>query len=185
MHVQKDENPALLRWEPSRRVPLMRMLFLLACLFLVGCAMSSEKVRCPKTVILAEFSKSIDHHAGAPVRTDLDSLVPECTRDENTIYVDFRLRMTSLRPLTHFNTPMTIKPSYFVAVVDGKGNVVSRSDHDIEITFDEKQTTKVSFIRLQETIPSGQDAAIYVGFNLDEAQFERLKKERETGGRRL
>ena len=89
-----------------------------------------------------------------------------------------RLRTTSLRPLASFHTSLTIKPSYFVAVVDNAGHVLSRSNHDLEVVFQEKQTTKVNFIRLQEKVPSYKEVTIYVGFNLEEAQLDSLRKER-------
>jgi hypothetical protein len=93
--------------------------------------------------------------------------------------MDLRLRITSLRPLPSFYTAMTIKPSYFVAVIDNAGRVLSRSNHDLEVTFEEKQTTKVSFVRLEERVPTDKEVTVYIGFNLDEAQLELSRKERE------
>ncbi|MDK3160068.1 hypothetical protein QPK87_26400 [Kamptonema cortianum] len=75
--------------------------------------------------------------------------------------------------------PLTLQTSYFVAVVDEEGAVLSRSDHDLEITFASDQTTKVNFIQMQEKIPTQKKAAVYVGFNLDESQFEQLQNERQ------
>lgn len=66
-----------------------------------------------------------------------------------------------------------------MAVIDKMGNVVSRTNHDIEINFEEKQTTKVSFENIQETVPMAEEFTVYVGFNLDEAQLHVLQKERE------
>ncbi len=93
--------------------------------------------------------------------------------------MDLRLRITSLRPLSSFDKSITIKPSYFVAVIDNAGNVLSRSNHDLEVIFEEKQTTKVSFVRLEEKVPVNKEVTIYIGFNLDEAQLELSRKERE------
>ena len=149
------------------------------CLFLGGCAISSERVRCPKAAILAEFSKTIDKVEGVPIRTELDSLIPECIQDNAYIYMTFRLRMTSFRPMSSLKLPVAVQTSYFVAVVDEEGTVLSRSDHDLEITFASDQTTKVNFVQVQEKIPTQKKAAIYVGFNLDESQFEQLQKERK------
>ena len=157
-------------------------LFLAFSLFLGGCSsIYSEKVRCPKTAIVAEFSKTIDFQEKTAVRTEIDSLLPECYRDNVFLYVNFRVRMTSLRPMTGFHDPLTIKPSYFVAVVDEEGNILSRSDHELEITFAKQQTTKVSFLKIEEVIPVQKKASIYVGFNLDENQIAWLKKDREKG----
>lgn len=158
-----------------------RSFFILLYLLLGGCSIYSEKVPCPKTVILAEFSKTIEFHNRLPIRTDLDSLIPKCTRDNDNIYVDFRVRLTSIRPLSSYHNPLTIKPSYFVAVVDDRGNILSRSDHELEISFEKLQTTKVSFFKVEEVIPAHKKAALYVGFNLDETQIDWLKKEREKG----
>ncbi|MBY0272498.1 MAG: hypothetical protein K2X02_03675 [Alphaproteobacteria bacterium] len=148
------------------------------CFLLGGCALPSDRVRCPKAAILAEFSKTIDRIEGVPIRTELDSLIPECTQDNAYTYVTFRLRTTSFRPMSSLKMPLTVQTSYFVAVIDEKGTVLSRSDHDLEITFASDQTTKVNFIQVQEKIPTQKKAAIYVGFNLDEFQFEQLQKER-------
>jgi len=148
------------------------------CLLLGGCALSSDRVRCPKAAILAEFSKTIDRAEGVPVRTELDSLIPQCTQDNGYTYMTFRLRTTSFRPAAA-KGPLTLQTSYFVAVVDEDGVVLSRSDHDLEIAFASDKTTKVNFIQVQEKIPTQKKAAVYVGFNLDEAQFEQLQKERK------
>lgn len=159
---------------------MKRALSLFLSLSLTGCGMMSpERTRCPKTAIVAEFAKSLDMSEGIPVRTDLDSLMAECTRDTTNTNVHFRLRMTSFRPLKNSHHTMTFTPSYFVAVIDKEGNVISRSDHDIEITFEEKQTTKVSFINVEETVSTSKEGSIYVGFNLEEGQLQRLQKERE------
>ncbi len=157
--------------------PLMWWLFV--SLSLAGCgAITSERVRCPKTSILAEFSKSFDSQDGILIRSDLDSVISECSGGGNQTFVDLRLRVTSFRPLPNFHNAMTIKPSYFVAVVDNTGNVLSRSNHDLEVAFEEKQTTKVSFVRLEEKVPVNKEVTIYIGFNLDESQVKFLLKER-------
>jgi hypothetical protein len=151
---------------------------LIFCLFLGGCALPSDRVRCPKAAILAEFSKTIDRTEGISIRTELDSLIPECTQDNAYTYMTFRLRMTSFRPMSSLKMSVAVQTSYFVAVVDEDGTVLTRSDHDLEITFASDQTTKVNFVQVQEKIPTQKKAAIYVGFNLDESQFEQLQKER-------
>jgi hypothetical protein len=153
---------------------------LLLTLSLSGCrSLLPERAPCPKTSILAEFSKTVDLQTGAPIRTEIDSLIPICTAEGNQTIIEFRLRLTSLRQLAHFLPPLTLKPSYFVAVVDHNGTILSRSNHEIEITFEEKQTTKVNFQRLQETVPVGKEVTLYVGFNLEEAQFNFLSQARE------
>ncbi|MBX9621131.1 MAG: hypothetical protein K2X28_03740 [Alphaproteobacteria bacterium] len=149
------------------------------CFLLGGCALPSDRVRCPKAAILAEFSKTIDRAEGVPIRTELDSLIPECAQDNAYTYMTFRLRTTSFRPISS-KMPLTVQASYFVAVVDEGGVVLSRSDHDLEIAFASDQTTKVNFVQVQEKIPTQKKAAVYVGFNLDEAQFEQLQQERKT-----
>jgi hypothetical protein len=157
----------------------VRLLSLL-CLSLAGCSvLTSERISCPKTSILAEFSKSLAFHKGIPIRSEMDSLLPECTQDGAQKVMDFRLRITSLRPLSSLSPIMTIKPSYFVAVVDNAGNVLSQSNHDLEVTFEDMQTTKVTFVRMRERTPVDKEVTVYIGFNLDEPQFERLQKERE------
>ena len=148
-------------------------------LLLGGCALPSDRVPCPKAVILAEFSKTIDKVGDVPIRTELDSLIPECTQDNAYTYMTFRLRMTSFRPVSSLEMPLTVQTSYFVAVVDEEGTILSRSDHDVEITFTNDQAIKVNFIQVQEKIPAPKKASIYVGFNLEESQFEQLQKERK------
>lgn len=158
---------------------IIRNYLFIFCLFLGGCATSSDRVRCPKAAILAEFSKTIDRAEGIPIHTELDSLIPECTQDNAYTYITFRLRTTSFRSMSSSKMPLTVQTSYFVAVVDEEGTVLSRSDHDLEIAFASDQTTKVNFVQVQEKIPTQKKAAIYVGFNLDESQFEQLQKERK------
>lgn len=155
--------------------------FSLFSLFLAGCSsvLSSERVPCPKTAIIAEFSKTIDLQNGILIRTEMDSFTPICEQNGNQIHMDLRLRMTSLRPLLSFHAPAKIRPSYFVAVVNKAGEILSRTNHDLDVTFEDKQTTKVSFQRLQENVPSGEEVAVYVGFNLEEAQLNFLQKERD------
>lgn len=149
-------------------------------LSLTACSsMDANRVLCPKTAILAEFSKSIDFPQGIPIRTEIDSLIPHCTLDVNQTIIDLRLRITSFRQLTHFHHPLTLKLSYFVAVIDKTGKLLSRSNHNLNVVFEENQTTKVNFEHLRETVPAEKDATIYVGFNLDDGQVEFLRKERE------
>lgn len=173
--VRKQKRPPF----AMGAIKMKRAFSLFLSLSLTGCSMmSAERVPCPRTAIIAEFAKSLEMQGGVPVRTDLDSLMPECTQDGNTTHVRFRLRMTSFRPLKNSHQATTLKPSYFVAIVDKVGNVLSRSDHDIEVTFEEKQTTKVSFLNVEEVVPAHKEVAIYVGFNLEEEQLQRLQKER-------
>ncbi len=86
--------------------------------------------------------------------------------------------MTSFRPLSASSKPLKHTVSYFVVVTDNKGNILSRSDHDLEISFEGQQTTKVSHIRLLETVPAKKEVSLYVGFNLDEKQFRLLQDKR-------
>lgn len=157
----------------------MRKLSLSLCLFLGGCALSlSERVPCPQTAILSEFSKNIMVHKGIPIRTEIDSLTPTCFQEQDQTLIDFRLRMTSIRPLKHFHSPHKFNVSYFVVVMENTGHILSRSDHELPIAFEEKQTTTVNFVRLKETVPSQKDVTLYVGFNLDEDQVKLLEEER-------
>jgi hypothetical protein len=152
---------------------------LITSLLLSACSTNlSERVPCPTTAILAEFSKTIDLTQVEPIRSEMDSLTPICTRDGNVKNVEIRLRITSIRPLKQYHHPLTHSRSYFVAVVDKAGNVISRSDHTVEVKFEEKQTHKVSYQELIEKVPSGKDVTIYVGFNLDEAEMAHLQAER-------
>lgn len=147
---------------------------------LTGCgSVISKRTPCPKSAILAEFSKTIELKTAPPVRTEIDSLLSTCIAEGQYTLMDFRLRFTSFRPRSAFLPRVTLKPSYFVAVVDEAGNILSRTDHDLIVVFEEKQMTKVSFEQLQERIPMGKAATVYVGFNIDQPQFEFLSKERE------
>jgi hypothetical protein len=158
----------------------MRTFLILFCLSLVGChSIFPERVPCPKTAIVAEFAKSVDFYKTTPIRTEIDSLIPHCTAENNQIAVNIRMRLTSLRPSSSMLIPSTIKPSYFVAVIDDQGKILSRTDHTIEVTFTENQTTKVSFERIEEQIPFQKGVSLYIGFNLDKSQLEYLQKERE------
>ncbi len=159
---------------------MKKRLSLIFTFFLAGCAsMYSERVACPKTAILAEFSKSLDFPQGIPIRTEMDSLIPKCTDEGNQTAMDLRLRLTSLRPLENSHKAVSFTPSYFVAVVEDTGHVLSRSNHDLDITLEENQTTKVSFVRIQETFPPHKHVSVYIGFNLDEAQLKHMRKERD------
>ena len=159
---------------------MKKQFFFLFILFLGGCSsILSERIPCPKTAIIAEFAKTIDFQDKIPIRTEIDSLYPRCDQNGNQIYIDLRLRMTSLRPFSGSQAPMKVKPSYFVAVVNKAGNILSRTNHDLDVTFAEKQTTKVDFQRLQEIVPLGEEVTVYVGFNLDESQLNYLQKERD------
>ncbi|MBY0500808.1 MAG: hypothetical protein K2P93_02250 [Alphaproteobacteria bacterium] len=158
----------------------MRTFLLLFCLSLIGCnTIFSERVPCPKTAIVAEFAKSIDFYKTTPVRTEIDSLIPHCTAENNQVAITIRMRLTSLRSSSSMHIPATIKPSYFVAVIDDQGKILSRTDHTVEVTFIENQTTKVSFEHLEERIPFQKGVSLYIGFNLDNSQLEYLKQERE------
>lgn len=152
----------------------------IVCALLSGCSsFLAEQALCPKTAILAEFSKSLDVEKGTPIRTEIDSITPQCQKEGNDILIDMRLRFTSLRPLLSTHMPTTLYPSYFVAVLDKEGQILSRTDHTLDASFAEKQATKVNFESLKIKVPSQPEIAVYVGFNLDEAQLDLLRKERE------
>jgi hypothetical protein len=156
---------------------------LLLCLVLGGCnTFTAERVPCPKTAILAEFSKTVEGEKDSAIRTEMDSLTPTCTEDGGYTFLDMRLRVTSFRPLAAYHQPLQLSPSYFVAVIDTNGTILSRTNHEIAITFEEKQTTKVAMERIQEKIPVNKDVTVYVGFNLDEAQVAYFSKVREKKG---
>lgn len=157
----------------------MKQVFLIIFIVLTGCSHSFEKqTRCPPMAILKEFSKNIMVYENVPLRTEIDSLTPTCTKEDNQYYVDFHLRMTSFRSLQDFHDPLSFNVSFFVAVVDDKGQVISRSDHSHKIKFAEKQTTSVNIIRMNEVIPTQHNASVYIGFNLDHKQLEQAKNER-------
>jgi len=137
-----------------------------------------DRIQCPKTRVVAEFSKAVEFQEQTPIRVDIDSITPSCTEGDNQILMELRVRFTALRPLTLLRVPVTITPSYFVAVVDARGNVLSRSDHEVELVFQDKQQTTVSFQRLLEVVPY-PDAMVYTGFNLTEKQHRFLQKERQ------
>jgi hypothetical protein len=159
---------------------MKKILFSFLTLSLAGCTtMLSERVECPKAAIIAEFSKTIDFTQGIPIRTEMDSFIPYCTaKGNNQTLMDLRLRLTSIRSLSNFNPPVTLKSSYFIAVVDDAGHVLSRTDHPLVVVFEEKQTTKVNFEYLQETVPAAKNVSVYAGFNLDKTQLDFLAKER-------
>lgn len=153
-------------------------LFLLFCLFLTGCrSVSENKTYCPKTVIIAELLKTIELQEGVPLQTEIDGLTCSCTAGENQILMDLRLRFTSLRPLTLSRKSLTLSPSYFIAVVDGKGGLLSQTNHKVDLFFEEKKPSTVSFQHLLEVVPSS-DAIVYIGFNLNEDQLRFLQEER-------
>ena len=74
--------------------------------------------------------------------------------------------------------PLKYPVSYFAVVTDADGKILSRSEHELKVSFDNHQTTKVSKVRLLEVVPSKKDVILYVGFNLDEQQFHLLQDER-------
>ncbi len=160
---------------------LLKQSFLLCLgLFLGGCSsVTHDRIQCPKTAIVAELLKTVEFQKGTPIRVEIDSVTPSCTEGNNQILMDLRVRFTAFRPLALLHTPVTIAPSYFVAVVDGKGNVISLSHHEVEFFFEEKKQTTVSFQRLLETIPS-PDATVYIGFTLSETQRTFLQKDRTS-----
>lgn len=161
----------------------MKHFFLLLSLILIGCShLPENRVRCPNMSILKEFSKHIMVHEGIPLRTEIDSLIPTCAKEAHHIAIEFRLRMTSFRPLEKSHDPLKTTVSYFVAVIDDTGQVLSRSDHSQDISFSEKQTTCISLITLKEVIPLGQNVNLYVGFNLSEAQINQAQNERLSNG---
>lgn len=153
---------------------------LLICCVLTGCnTFTPERSPCPRTAILAEFSKTLENEKDNSIRTEMDSLHPTCSEDGGYTFLDMRLRVTSFRPLAAYHHPLKISPSYFVAVIDQEGNILSRTNHEVAVSFEEKQTTKVTMERIQEKIPAGRDVTVYVGFNLDEGQAEYFRKVRE------
>jgi len=157
---------------------LRQFLFWCVGLCLVGCSsIGGDRIQCPKTRVVAELSKAIEFQDKTPIRVDIDSVTPSCTEGDNQILMDLRIRFTGLRPLALLRTPIAISPSYFVAVVDAKGGLISLSNHEVELVFEDRQQTTVSFQRLLETIPS-PEATVYIGFNLNEEQCRFLQKER-------
>ena len=177
--MQGNKNASLLRWKSYPKVLLRSLLFLCVGLSLVGCSsVREDRIQCPKTRVVAELSKAVEFQEQTPIRVDIDSITPSCTEGDNQILMELRVRFTALRPLTLLRVPVTITPSYFVAVVDARGNVLSRSDHEVELVFQDKKQTSVSFQRLLEVVPS-PDALVYIGFNLNEEQHRFLQKERQ------
>ncbi len=152
-----------------------------SCLLLAGCITSlNERVSCPATAILAEFSKSVERSQKEPVKFEIDSINPVCIREGQNTIVDMRIRFTAIRPLKSFQQKQKFERSYFVAVLDPSGKILSRTNHLVAFDFTEKQTTKVCFQDLIETVPCNKDVTIYVGFNLDETEHKYLKNLRET-----
>lgn len=158
---------------------LRSFLFLCVGLSLVGCSsVREDRIQCPKTRIVAEFSKAVEFQEKTPIRVDIDSITPSCTEGDNQIFMELLVRFTALRPLGLVGVPVTLTPSYFVAVIDAQGNMLSRSDHEVELAFQDKKQTTVTFQRLLEVVPS-PDASVYVGFNLNEKQHRFLQKDRQ------
>lgn len=153
--------------------------FLLFFLFLGGCrSVVEDKVKCPKTVFVAEHLKVIDLQKGIPIHTEFDGLRCGCVVEDSMIVMDLHLRLTSLRPFLKIDIPVTTKLSYFVAVVDERGNILSRTNHEIDFTFEEKKRSSVNFQHLQEVVPLG-NASVYIGFNLNEDQMILLEEEKK------
>lgn len=151
-------------------------------LLLGGCQLlTSEQVSCPKSAIVAEFSKTINLEENTLVRTEMDSLRPHCTREDTHIDMQLRLRLTSFRSLQNYDLPITLKPTYYVAMLDKQGKVISQTHHTVTIKFQEKQTTAVNFETIREKVPLNKEVSLYVGFNLTPSQLEFLEKERQRG----
>lgn len=158
---------------------LKKSLILLCGFFLVGCqSIRDGRIECPKAAIVAEFLKTVHFHNNEAILTEIDSLSPICMQEGDHIRMDLHLRLTSRRKLTKSHKPFTLKTSYFVAVVNPQGIILSRTDHDVEFVFKEKETTVVNFQNLVETVPS-QNMTVYIGFNLDEDQHASLQMNRE------
>jgi hypothetical protein len=157
---------------------LKKNLIFLCGFFLVGCQSIQEgRIECPKAAIVAEFLKTVHFHNNEVVLTEIDSLSPVCMQEGDHIRMDLHLRLTSRRKLAKSHKPFAFTTSYFVAVVNPQGIILSRTDHDVEFAFKEKETTVVNFQNLLETVPS-QNMTVYVGFNLDEHQHAFLEKNR-------
>lgn len=135
-------------------------------------------MECPKAAIVGEFLKTVHFHNDEAILTEIDSLSPICMQEDNYIHMNLHLRFSSHRKLTKSHKPFTLTTSYFVAVINPQGIILSRTDHDVEFVFKEKETTAVNFQNLIETVPS-QDMIVYIGFNLDEHQHAFLKRNRE------
>ena len=157
-----------------------KRILLLFALFLSACSTTSERVHGPKIAILAKFSKAIDVQEGIPLRVEMDSITPYCTQTKDKVNIEFRLRMTAFRPYKKAQDSFDGKASYFVAIIDeSTSKVLSRTNHDLNFTFEEQQTTKVMFEDLEEVVPAGKDLAIYVGFNLRKDQVDLVQKQRQ------
>jgi len=172
------QKPLLFVMEVMWRVNLRFLVPFLASI-LVGCGSSTnhQEVPCPHTAIVGELSKRVD---ASGVRTDIDSVRPVCQWVDHRLYMDMRLRMTSFRETSKHNTSLTIAPVYVVAILNEKGNLLSRTLHQAEITFEPEEDTVVSFQQLQVMLAS-EDCSVYVGFDLDEKQLRALEKERGSG----
>ena len=154
-------------------------LSLFACL-LTGCSSPMEdRVACPKTAIVAELSKTVVTQDGVVVRAEMDSLLPVCYMEDDRLRMEMRLRFTGFRPSFKINVPLTFKPSYFVAILDEDGTILSRSSHEADLTFEEGQGVAVSVQQVYTRL-SSSDVCVYVVFDLDEKQLLILQKERST-----
>lgn len=155
---------------------MKKIISLSAMILLSACASEkTSEIKCPKIVIASDLSKSVmfDPKGGDPLmRTEMDSIRPQCELGSKKIEVDMLLRLTSFRK-AGTSKPLSGKFPYFVAVVDQKGNILKRSEHILEIDLGEKKSNIVSLQQISETLPiSGFDTLKFVvGFSLSDDQL--------------
>ncbi len=140
---------------------------------------------CPKVAVLADASHMTVYRDGpgrdltdVKFEADLGRITGECVynRASTNVMVDMKLVVAARRGPADRDRVATY--TYFVAIVDNKGNVLARQEFNSQVAFAGDQSRVASLEELEQSIPleknqPGSDFDVYVGFKLTPEQVER------------
>lgn len=139
----------------------------------------NDRVACPKVAIVADVSKTVGTVGEVTIHGEMDSLLPVCeATGEQSLRMGMRLRLTGFRPRSKSQSILSFRPSYFLAIFNRDGVLLSRSDHEAELIFHPGEDVAVGFQQI-EAPELSPDVAVYLGFNLDEGQRFTIAQERQ------
>jgi hypothetical protein len=187
MRLQVERQQAILR--RHAQADLMRYVFrgvavtLAAGLVLSGCGMfggKETKLVCPATFIAPDADKMAVFKPGGSTLSDVSygvritNLQSKCDRADKGIRVDTQI---SFRLVSNDKSLRAGAFEYFVSVVDGYHNILTKQTYGMPFEFDARMHDMDKKDELYENLPlrdvgSGSNYAIVIGLQLTEAQLQ-------------
>ncbi len=140
---------------------------------------------CPRVAVLSDAAHLAKYRDG-PGRdltdiiyeADLGRISGECVyrRDNTRVTVGMKLLITARRGPADRDRVADL--NYFVAVVDGKSNVLARREFESRVEFAAEQIQATTEEELEQIIPlkkdqPGSELEVFVGFKLTPEQLQR------------